>query len=115
MFYVGDILWLEEGEWFQNIPNCQNFSGCLHYPNGTKVWYDEGIKQSPQDPETGEWLPAVTFSSGARRWYNKGLEQSFQDPKTKEWIPAEIASDGRKYWFDKGEWVDPETHSWKEG
>jgi len=115
MFYVGDELWFEEGEYFNDIPGFQKFSGCARYPNGTKLWYEKGLRQSFQDPVTGEWMPAMVRPDGRKYWYEKGLRQSFQDSKTGEWMPAVVWSDGSKFWYDKGEFAgNPETYPWEE-
>ena len=115
MFYVGDIFWLEKGEYICDIPNFDNYSGCIRYPSGSKFWYDKNLLQSFQDLVTGEWLPAISYSSGEKSWYDKGLRQSFQDPVTREWMPVTIDYYGRRKWHDKGALVIyPETYPWKE-
>ena len=72
MFYVGDIIWLEDGDGWYDVPDHNNFSGCIRYPSGTKYWYENGLWQSPQDPATGEWLPAIIFADGTKQWFDKG-------------------------------------------
>ena len=114
MFYVGDILWMEKDEKEYEIPDFNNFSGCIRWTGGTKIWYDKGKWQSFQDLETQEWMPARIWRDGTKWWYDKGERQSFQDPKTKEWMPAIVWPDGTKWWYDKGELVDnPETYPWE--
>ena len=83
MFYVGDELWFEEGEYFNDIPGFQKFSGCARYPNGTKLWYEKGLRQSFQDSKTGEWMPAVVWSDGSKFWYDKG--EFAGNPETYPW------------------------------
>ena len=115
MFMVGDILWLEGEEYICDVPDLQNFSGCVHYLDGVKFWFDKGLLQSPQDPATGEWLPAQIFPNNRKCWYDKDKLQSFQDPKTKEWMPARIWSDGTIHFYDKGQlqsFQDPKTKEW---
>jgi len=115
MFYVGDVLWLEENENIYDIPDFKNFSGCFRRPSGTKECFDKGEWQSFQDPVTKEWLPADSYADGTKYWYDKGKIQSFQNPVTLEWMPAIIEADGRKYWLDEGKRVDnPKTYCWKE-
>jgi len=116
MFYVGDILWMEDGDYHSDISDIQNFCGCIRWPNRDMRWYDRGLKQSFQSPVTKEWMPASIGDDGEKRWYDKGDIQSFQDPVTGEWMPALIWADGSKYWYDKGELVrDPETYDWEQG
>jgi len=72
MFYVGNTLWLEGKEWFSDIPNFPNFSGCIRYSNGIKFWYDKGKLHSFQNPKTQEWMPAYIYPDGTKVWYDKG-------------------------------------------
>ena len=111
MFYVGNILWVEKGDFREDIP--ANFTGGVFWSHGTKYWYNKGEWQSFQDPETGEWMPARIWANGKKFWYNKGEKHSFQNPVTGERMPAFINPDGRKSWFDNGFLVkDPKTHDW---
>jgi len=83
MFYVGDALWMEGEESLVNIPGFQKFSGCARYPSGTKYWYEKGLRQSYQDPVTGEWLPAIVWTNGGKMWYDKG--RIVNNPETYPW------------------------------
>jgi len=68
MFYVGNELWMEEGEG-KDIP--ANLTGEVFWPdNGSRISYDKGLCQSFQDPETQEWIPSVIF--GIKFWFDKG-------------------------------------------
>ena len=87
MFYVGDVFWLEKGESFIDIPNWRNFSCLVRYFDGTKVWYDKGKTQSPQNLETQEWLPAIIYPSGREYWCNKG--RIVDNPETYDWARKE--------------------------
>jgi len=88
MFYVGNILWMEIGETTQDIPNFPNFSGCVRWAWGRLEWFKKGLRQSPQDPETQEWMssvinpPTMLYPNGRKLWYNKGI---LVNPETYDW------------------------------
>ena len=117
MFYVGDILWMEKIDKYHNIPNHKDFSGCVRWTFGKTFgrleWFKDGRIQSPQDPVTGEWLPAVVWPNGLKEWFDDGRRHSFPSqtyPVTGERMPAEIHPTGERFWYDRGEWVpDPTT------
>ena len=102
MFYVGDVLWLEEGESWKNIPD--NYTGCLYDSAQGYYWFRNLILQSPQDPITGEWLPSVVVDcfNGTKSWHQNGYLQSFKNPVTEEWMPSLVLSTGSKFWHNKG-------------
>ena len=97
MFYVGDVLWMEEQDSFEMIPTHLSYSGCVRYPNGATMWLKNGMFQSPQDPVTGKWLPAYV-SYGNRYWYDKDEYHSFEDPVTGKLMPSIIWYDGGMQW-----------------
>jgi len=102
MFYVGNELWLEES-WNDGVDSIENFSGCIclwYDLSKQRCWFKDGAIQSPQDPVTGEWLPAVTFSNGLKMWYNEGKLNCFYHSDTGEWLPAIIHASGAKFWYD---------------
>jgi len=39
----------------------------ITYPNGTKIWYQNGELHRDND------LPAVTYPNGTKQWYQNGL------------------------------------------
>ena len=102
MFYVGDVLWLEKDEKEYEIPDFNNFSGCIRWAGGAKYWYEKGWQHSPQDPITQEWLPAIIYPDGRKLWLNKSRAHSFTDPVTGNLMPAAIYPSGFKEWYDKG-------------
>jgi len=112
MFYVGNILWLEECERWQDIPDCDNFSGGVYFlADSSRRWYDTSLLQSPQNPITGEWLPAAIWADGEKQWRRKGLLYSFRNPVTGGLMPAIICANGRKEYWDEEIYIsNPETY-----
>ena len=66
MFYVGDIIWLENGEHWEDIPDFKNFSGYVRWVNDTILYFRCGTIQDVLDSETKEWM---SFNA----WYAKGV------------------------------------------
>jgi len=118
MFMVGDILWLEGEEYICDVPDLQNFSGCILCPlEGSARWYENGCYQSFQDPAApegeGEWMPAVVWSDGTKLWCDKDALHSFLSPITGKRMPAHIDYNDKKYWFDRGREVhNPKDYKW---
>jgi len=104
MFMVGDELWLEEEEYFNDIPNFRDFSGCVRWcSNGVICWFVNGAKkQSYLSPATGEWLPALVWPDGSKFWFNNGNLHSFPSVFTGELMPAIIRSNRSTYWYRNG-------------
>ena len=73
MFYVGNTLWMENKESLSDIPNLESFSGRICFRLQVELWYENGELQSPQDPVTGEWMPAAYFPNNVKAWYDKGV------------------------------------------
>ena len=66
MFYVGHTLWMEKEDSFENIPDNENFTGCIHW-NDKKSWW---LKNGGFHREDG---PAVVDSvNGYFTWYYEG-------------------------------------------
>jgi len=107
MFYVGNILYLEKTESFLDIPNLNTFSGGAFYLNRIEHWFENGKYQSPQDPITGEWLPACVYPLTGKHWYDNDLLHSFRNPITGKLMPAIAYAGGVKYYYDHGEQIYP--------
>ena len=108
MFYVGDILWLEEREEWVDIPNKFSYTGYVIWPEDHRTLHlEKGLIQSPQNPITQEWLPAYISEDGSRYWYDCNHLQSFQEyvahPAGQgQWMPAIVWPDGERFWYDQG-------------
>ena len=102
MFYVGDMLFLEEREHMFDLSDWQNFSGCVLTFKGMRRWYRDGKIESPQDPVTGKRLPAIISVDGTREWAIEGVLHSFRDSVTGELMPAVIYPNGNRYFYDRG-------------
>ena len=81
MFYVGNVLWMDRGEGFEDVPNCHNFSGCIRWFTGKLNFFENGNYYSPKDPVTGELMPAMIYPNGKKVWCTK------------------------KYWYDEKSWA----------
>jgi len=87
MFYIGDILWMRDEESFKDRSDFENFSGYIRFSNGDQCYFDKALLKSFQNPETGEWLPAIIYADGTKTWYDGG--NYIDDPENYSWETGE--------------------------
>jgi len=76
MFYIGDVLWLEEKDSVYDIPGgFFNFSGIIRelhstipWINNSSSWYKNGKRHRDKNSPGGEG-PAIIWGDGVAEWY----------------------------------------------
>ena len=101
MFYVGDILWMEQSD---NGHCPEDFTGQVRDCHGGFWWFKNGVLHRDTDPETGITGPARIWVDKTQVWYKNGLlhredgpSYVYEDGSAGSWW-----FEGRSYYTDDG-------------